>query len=61
MTQITPKRKGKVAYPKEDDAEMPRLGQRRLTDGGLIEFTKVTLEELERIEELKKLLNDKLD
>ena len=54
--QITPKRKGKVAYPKEP--EMPRLGQRRLTDEGLIEFTKVSLDELDRIEELKKLLNE---
>lgn len=53
MTQITPKRKGKVAYPKED---IPKLGQRRLTDEGLIEFTKVTLDELDRIYEIKRLM-----
>lgn len=42
--KATPNRKGKVCKPK--------------LDNNIVEFTKVTKEELDRIEEIKRLINE---
>ena len=54
--KATPDRKGKVCKPIVYSVDMPRIGQSRFDD--IIEFTKVTLEELDRIEEIKRLIDE---
>lgn len=46
----TPNRKGKVAYPKRDSSDMPRLGQNMLAGETLEWFKRELLQKLEEYE-----------